>query len=122
MAILNAWINGLEGGAKTQELVSDLTESGGIQVAKMFMNGELCYSFFICKNHYGPGFDRFLSFLQDIVEIEGSELHGLVYIYDDEDKQHHDSWQVWSLRKGELFKEKDTYLSPLSTKVFSYPA
>ncbi|MGV3723616.1 MAG: Imm7 family immunity protein [Actinomycetota bacterium] len=38
--------------------------------------------------------------------------YGLLYVWDEEDPTHHNNFQVWRLRRGEVEQQLDPFLSP----------
>jgi len=119
MATLNGWINVIDGSSKTDSLFEGLDPSS-VLVNRVFMNGNVCYQFYISHNHKGASFNLFFDILGKLVEVEHPETHGVIYLIDDEDPVYNDTWQVWVIRHGVIEQTRDTYLSPFSEKVGIY--
>lgn len=83
------------------------------------MNGDNGCSFFASRNHFGPGFEKLFSLLSEL-SSNNKEMYGVIYLNNDEDKEFHDVFQVWVIRKGEIEKKVDHFLSPLSEKIEIY--
>ena len=121
MAILNGWLTDLYGGQKVDRLLKSLSDDYGVQVNRNGMNGTSSYSFFLDRNHYGSIFEKTLEIIQEIVREEKEvNAYGLIYIQDDESKQHHDEFQVYTFKKGKIEKKVDAYLSPCSKEIWNY--
>jgi hypothetical protein len=122
MVILHGWINIRKGDNKILGILEDLNESKGIQLSKMYMNGEVVYNFFLCHNHMGQSIAELFESLKQIVDIENPDTYGLIYMLNDEDPVLFDQWQIWRITKNkivEIWDEK--YLSPYSEKIAWYP-
>ena len=120
MAVLNGWINGIYGSEKAKKILSQLNEENGIICNIVAMNGEVGCQFYINHNHYGFSFEFLFKTIGELIENQDKELHGMIYLYNDEDLKFFDTWQVWVVRKGLIVKESDIFLSPYSEKVAIY--
>ena len=122
MVILHGWINIRKGSKMVLEIFKDLNENKGIQLSKMYMNGEVVFNFFLCHNHRGQRIENLFDSIKQIVEIENPDTYGLIYILNDEDPILFDQWKIWKISKNsivEIIDEK--YLSPYSEKIAWYP-
>lgn len=122
MVILHGWINIRKGSNTVLEIFEDLNEKKGIQISKMYMNGEVVYNLFLCHNHMGESIENLLKSLKQIVGIENPDTYGLIYILNDEDTILFDQWQIWKINKNTVVEIIDEeYLSPYSEKIAWYP-
>ena len=122
MVILHGWINIRKGSNTVLEIFKDLNENKGIQLSKMYMNGEVVFNFFLYHNHRGQSIENLFDSIKQIVEIENPDTYGLIYILNDEDPILFDQWKIWKISKNsivEIIDEK--YLSPYSEKIAWYP-
>lgn len=117
MATLHGWINLGTANKSTIATLESLEKEHAIHSKIFGQNGEVSCSFFTCRNHYGRSFDNLYDKLEKIINEE-PDTYGLIHIYDDEHTEFYDTWQVWVIRKGKIEKKEDTFLSPLSEKVF----
>jgi hypothetical protein len=62
-------------------------------------------------NHRSQEFEDVLALLEEIAS-KATGTYGLLYLWDDEDPQHYNSFQVFVIRRGTVIPECDTYLSP----------
>ncbi|MFK7937477.1 MAG: Imm7 family immunity protein [Saprospiraceae bacterium] len=121
MARLNGWLTDLYGGDKVDKLLKSLSKDYGVQINRNGMNGIVSCSFFLDRNHYGVSFEKTLAVIQEIVKEEKEiDAYGLIYIQDDESKQHHDEFQAYVIKKGEIYKKVDTFFSPCSQEIWNY--
>jgi len=119
MVALHGWINLEYAHKNTVETLEGLEENHAIHSKIFCQNGQVSCCFFSCRNHYGQSFHNLYNKLNEIIKVE-PESYGIIYVHNDEDKDHHDTCQVWVIRKGRIEKKEDSFLSPLSEKVFSY--
>ncbi|MEL7123957.1 MAG: Imm7 family immunity protein, partial [Bacteroidota bacterium] len=105
---------------KAKEILDSLNSENGVISNKVSMNGEVGYQFYINHNRFGFSFKLLLEKLEELIITQSPELHGLLYLFDDEDETYFDTWQVWIISKGKIIKEEDIFLSPYSKKVADY--
>jgi len=119
MVILQGWVHELNDIKKIKKVLDTLRDKYAIHSNIFGMNGMVSCNFFTCRNHLGLGVSKLIEELS-AVSKRNHDMYGLIYLNDDEDKEFHDTWQVWIIRKGKIEKTTDTFLSPLSEKVFDY--
>ena len=62
-------------------------------------------------NHKGQDWTETMELLQEAVKrFPGA--YGLVYLWDDEDPQHHNEFIVYVVRRGTVERRRDPFLSP----------
>ncbi len=78
-------------------------------------NGLDCFALNVQHNHPGTPFYPLDIFTWTAENSTGS--YGMLYVYDDESKDHNTEFQVFVLKRGKLVKEKDHFLSPYFEEV-----
>ncbi|MFA0960942.1 Imm7 family immunity protein [Roseivirga sp. BDSF3-8] len=119
MIILQGWINAIDNIKKVEAIRVELKNDYAIESRIMGMNGITSCSFFTCRNHLGKGITELIQKLNKLSK-ENPDLHGIIYLHNDEDPIHSNIWQVWIIRKGIIEKSIDTFLSPISEKTENY--
>jgi hypothetical protein len=78
-------------------------------------NGLDCFTIDVQHNHPDKPFYPVVIFNWAAANSTGS--YGMLYFHDDEDEVHHNEFQVFTLKRGKLIKEKDYFLSPYEEEV-----
>jgi hypothetical protein len=73
-------------------------------------NGLVCFTIDAQHNHKGEPFYPLEIFSWVARHSTGS--YGLLYFNDDEDPAHHNEFQVYVLKRGQLHQAQDSFLSP----------
>ena len=73
-------------------------------------NGLDCFTLNVQHNHPGEPFYPLDIFTWAAENSTG--CYGMLYFHDDEDEVHQNEFQVFTLKRGKLIKEKDAFLSP----------
>ncbi len=83
-------------------------------------NGEYYIETSIFSNRKTEEVTELLNFFDFVVKT-ASGSYGLIYFLDDEDKNgRHNEFQVYSIAKGALHQQKDTFLSPFFPTLEDY--
>lgn len=82
-----------------------------------FYNGSPSLSVVLFKNRFTQEVKEVFSLFEYIAKIaKGS--YGLIYLYDDENTEGKENiFQVYSLARGKIAENKDTFLSPIIPKI-----
>lgn len=97
----------------------DLLKSEGrnIEINLFSRNGVKQVSFFGAPNHKGDNWEWVIK-LAEWIAKEAIGSYGIIYMFDDEDKNGLDNqFQVLVLKKGVISFELDTFLSPFIPEV-----
>lgn len=78
-------------------------------------NGLECFTIHGQHNHKDENFYPLEIF--EWVAKEGKGSYGMLYLFDDEDRQNNNKFQVYILKRGKLIQETDSFLSPYFPEV-----
>lgn len=74
-----------------------------------WVNGACLVTFAGCPNHSTPIILELLPWLAE--RAPGS--YGLLYVWDDEDREWSNEFRVWTLCRGDVVQRQDSFLSPI---------
>lgn len=64
-------------------------------------------------NHYSHQVRNCLQFFKELPNYLDDESYGILYLWDDEDLNKYNTFQVWSLKNCVVEEKKDNILSPI---------
>jgi len=78
-------------------------------------NGLECFAIDALHNHKGEPF--YILEIFSWVASNSTGSYGLLHLYDDEDAAHNNEFQVYIVKRGQLIKAQDAFLSPYFEEV-----
>jgi hypothetical protein len=112
-ATLREGDDGFDGGQLHQildelkDVIGEFSDGSGVADVR-WTNGNAMVWFAGCPNHRH---ERVFGLFPWLAKHAPSS-YGLLYIWDDEDPSHHNTFQVWCLRRGKVELRFDPFLSP----------
>lgn len=64
-------------------------------------------------NHFSSAVKACISFFEQLPEYLNYHSYGVLYVWNDEDKEMYNEFKVWRLKNGKVENCKDTVLSPI---------
>lgn len=101
---------------KLDELIDEIKmDIAGIKWNKpeiKMMNGEYFIEISLFSNHKTEEYDELMDFFASLAK-KAIGSYGLIYLLDDEDmNDKHNEFQVYSISRGEIHCQEDSFLSP----------
>lgn len=98
-----------------EEILSYGKPSGlvlGLEI-KVIFNGSELITASANANHFSSNVESCISLFEELPKYLNFHSYGILYVWNDEDKEMYNEFQVWRLRHGKVEKCKDTILSPV---------
>lgn len=92
------------------------TEVSDIDIHLNSKNAIYQVSIFSAANHMGYTWEQVYSLIEWISKTAVGS-YGLIYVHNDEDIENNNRFIIYCLKKGALYKVKDTLLSPLIPEI-----
>ncbi len=115
MAVLHGWIHNYDR-FKNKNIEFEIDREYGVISHTVGMNGSVGCHFYICQDQFGSSFERLFDKLTMLVE-QDKDVFGLIYLYNNEDPDYPNDWQVWVIRQGFIEKTKDPFLNSKTGKM-----
>ena len=102
---------------KLKEQISGMSGGCGDILDIRYCNGEPFLTITMFKNRINREVEEVFELLEYVCKtVPGS--YGMIYMYDDESVKMSDEFQVFVIRKGKIYPERDRYLSPVRNRIY----
>ncbi len=91
--------------------VNRIIENSGTQLSLQYMNGTPFLTTLLCANHRTNETDNIIETYKSIAKT-ATGSYGIIYLRDDEDKEHYNEFQIYIFKKGECIYKTDDIFSP----------
>ncbi len=102
---------------KLKEQISGMSGGCGDILDIRYCNGEPFLTITMFKNRINSDVEEVFEFLEYVCKTAPGS-YGMIYMYDDESVKMPDEFQVFAIRKGKIYPERDRYLSPVRNRIY----
>lgn len=96
--------------------VEEIIRSNTCGIKLEYVNGETFISSMFCSNHHTQEVDEIIETYKMISE-NATGSYGMIYLWDDEDKQYYNDFQVYVFKRGTCSFRLDKDLSPCVSEI-----
>ena len=94
-----------------KQSVKDIVSNSEYKIDLQYVNGSAFINTLYCSNHRTHEIDAIVGIYRHISEV-ATGSYGLIYIRDDEDKNHYNEFQVYVFKRGKCIEKDDIDFSP----------
>ena len=94
-----------------RQRVEEIIRNNTCGIRLEYVNGEPFISSMFCFNHHSQEVDEIVDIYKRISE-QATGSYGMIYLWDDEDKQYYNDFQVYVFKRGKCSFWLDKDLSP----------
>lgn len=96
---------------RINKTVKDIILNCDYKITLQYSNGCTYINTLHCSNHRTPKVDTIIKAYKHISEV-ATGSYGMIYLKDDEDKDHYNDFQVYVFKKGKCIQRDDIDFSP----------